>query len=938
MPSGRGARGHSSSASPPERQERVGGTDNGAYRGEEGGGKASGGYDGKSVMSEEDEDDGVARVLSDSDSDERDAVATGQAAGRRQGPTGGNSSWQQQQQRGGSEPTRVGGQRFSLLNKSPQTSRTALEKHQGQGQWQGQGQGYAGAHTPEEEDSSDSYHVTAAGTITYNDEGGFMRTDMTDDDVSSMTNSSDDSDEIDSEGESGDASGSKGKNELRLMTRTLSPPSSFGQLLCAVPEMKEVRKFPAPTADGASPSSARQLWKLQSDEIRPQFGDTMGGDSGGGQLSAGSVAPKSTDSLILGNPTGAWARGEPERVTFKPLDDNDNFSPWPSAPNSLSHMDVPQQGTLPDLPITLSGGVTQPGLQLHTQHGKAPLIRAAINRPFDQQPPQPQKDVVAMSPWPSTTSLRGAGGGTDAMLGPPGPTLSGLIHGSGSPSTTSPPPPPQHQQQQQQQQQEYLQQQQQQQQQKSKNGKRDVERSKDTLNAPALKPDEMPEGNVSPLNQRELKPKFVDPIQGKRTAVRDGSAIYQDGRPDPRKFGIDQTGPAGVLGRAADVLRASGAAGSDVGEVENGSETRRVGEMALEMKGKLSSPREGASSPMFRMGKMTSFDRDAGSPSRTMRGDEEEGDVPLMSSNIDHDEMRVMKTRYIEMMAELEEPAEGGSMRQQQQQQQQQDQQPISHSPPSMVPAVPPRQREKDKITGEGGGQKARDGGGAEEVAKGVRQVKFEEQGVADLVALLGSHSHDEILSAVAEIDKICKTEDGRAAVVGVPRSASVIASVLGRGVGPVGSRHAVKALASLSMDARGRRAITGVGGELEELCGIMRGQDRQSVQYSSLLIGNLAMDREGRGRVLASAPMLQGLTALLWSEDVKTVRHTVGALRNVSSDTAGRRKVEQDRSAVRQIQALTAHSDTNTARYAGAVMRNLEAKHSSSHGPKFTL
>ena len=64
--------------------------------------------------------------------------------------------------------------------------------------------------------------------------------------------------------------------------------------------------------------------------------------------------------------------------------------------------------------------------------------------------------------------------------------------------------------------------------------------------------------------------------------------------------------------------------------------------------------------------------------------------------------------------------------------------------------------------------------------------------------------------------------------MLAVPKAASLLASLLSD---VYTARQAVKTLSSLSMDANGRQAISGIGNELENLSGLLAGKDRGSVQ-----------------------------------------------------------------------------------------------------------
>lgn len=446
-------------------------------------------------------------------------------------------------------------------------------------------------------------------------------------------------------------------------------------------------------------------------------------------------------------------------------------------------------------PITLSAGLDQPGLQSTSAAVQAgPLARIAPNLPFDQLPPQPIQGGVEMSPFPSTTSLRG-GGGADAFLGPPGPRVSDISQASyrsqlpveatisqaSYPSKPSPAqlPPAEETDVDTK---------------ENASGSRHVKsegRHPPTLKPP-IRPSSELEAAVSPLSVRSL------------TGTK---AITKDQRPDPRNSNMQQAGPH-VLFKAAAALASTTPAKSP--------------EHAQAMVD-LSPMTKGNFSPMFDLkldenktqkeASMEEWIRSCQSvefPGKTARSPPSMVPaVPLWQQ--DRQELQ----RALELQSSLE------------QQKALELQRALEQAHQEQANGWPPKDASKGMRGEAAARQKPRT---EEEGSKGGRQVKFQDQSIPNLVALLTSKNSDEVASATAELEKVCKTEDGREAVLAVPQSSALIAAILGKD-NVVCARHAVKTLASLSMDARGRDAITSVGNDLDDLARILRGQDKPSVQ-----------------------------------------------------------------------------------------------------------
>ena len=165
--------------------------------------------------------------------------------------------------------------------------------------------------------------------------------------------------------------------------RRMRSSSSFGQLLCSLPEAKPLTQFPV-VLDSASspPSSSRKLSGWGNINI-PAFPTTDGWDGCSDEEdievdNGGAFVPASTDSLIQGTACGAHSRGGPVGIRIKPKTDTDlsDVSPWPSTGSAAGFQAA--YGGLEHGRLQAGGGVAQPVLQ--------PMSAAAI------------PDV---SPWPS---------------------------------------------------------------------------------------------------------------------------------------------------------------------------------------------------------------------------------------------------------------------------------------------------------------------------------------------------------------------------------------------------------------------------------------------------------------------------------------------------------------------------------------------------------
>lgn len=211
---------------------------------------------------------------------------------------------------------------------------------------------------------------------------------------------------------------SREKN-LNLLLQSSSPPSSFGQLLCSLPEAKPITQFPVPLDHTSSPpSSARKLsgWGTTSLSI-PAFPGAVEEssdeeedltDCAGGAM-RGSAAPSSTDSLIQGAPSGGYQRGGPKGVRLEPRGEISlsDVSPWPSA-NSSGALLTAWGGAGSGQSDEAAGIVTPlPSVSSAASSLAAGGMRACLH---DVLPPpvlQPMSvsGMPDVSPWPSTTSF-----------------------------------------------------------------------------------------------------------------------------------------------------------------------------------------------------------------------------------------------------------------------------------------------------------------------------------------------------------------------------------------------------------------------------------------------------------------------------------------------------------------------------------------------------
>ena len=275
----------------------------------------------------------------------------------------------------------------------------------------------------EEDVSECEEHVTAAGTITYtNNEDAPTNEDDTAPSVSNSSSSNDSSQDClpdppqqaEQINDLGGLARERSKGEVqgednygKTMMRSSTPPSSYGQLLCSLPEAKPVLDFPVSLDSTSSPpSSARVLWRMGSNRglVNPVWSTESEQQEEEKQVGSGDPAPpSSTDSLIQGLPTNAWQRGLPQGVKLQPARDGDDVapSPFPSTGSSV--------GNFPHHLSARDGGDLLPSVSsLASSTGGGSDGREALLR-YPMPPPiiQPQGHMLEISPFPSSASLSG---------------------------------------------------------------------------------------------------------------------------------------------------------------------------------------------------------------------------------------------------------------------------------------------------------------------------------------------------------------------------------------------------------------------------------------------------------------------------------------------------------------------------------------------------
>jgi len=211
---------------------------------------------------------------------------------------------------------------------------------------------------------------------------------------------------------------SREKN-LTVLLQSSSPPSSFGQLLCSLPEAKPITQFPVPLDHTSSPpSSARNLAGWGANFNIPAFPGVVDENSDEDEElfaraddgSHGPAAPSSTDSLIQGAPCGAYQRGGPQGVRLEPKAEASlsDVSPWPSATSVAglrAAFGAPAseplgEGLETPLPSVSSAASSLAAVGARTH------LHEALPRPVLQ--PMSVSAMPDVSPWPSTTSLADA--------------------------------------------------------------------------------------------------------------------------------------------------------------------------------------------------------------------------------------------------------------------------------------------------------------------------------------------------------------------------------------------------------------------------------------------------------------------------------------------------------------------------------------------------
>jgi len=235
---------------------------------------------------------------------------------------------------------------------------------------------------------------------------------------------------------------------LPALHQTSTPPSSFGQLLCSLPEAKPVTQFPVLLDHTSSPpSSARNLTGWGQTLAIPAFPGTDGWDGGSDEEEEdfassatheqhhGPAAPSSTDSLIQGMPSTGYERGGPDGVRIEPKPQTSNMtdmSPWPSA-NSAASFQAAYAGMVGGAQDGGGDGTPLPSVSSLASSVAVGNMQANVHGVLPRPALQPMS-ISAMpdiSPWPSTTSLADAYAPSSRQGVPPG-SWGGVEWGGGN--------------------------------------------------------------------------------------------------------------------------------------------------------------------------------------------------------------------------------------------------------------------------------------------------------------------------------------------------------------------------------------------------------------------------------------------------------------------------------------------------------------------------
>ena len=250
-------------------------------------------------------------------------------------------------------------------------------------------------------------------------------------------------------------SSSRDKLHFAAHTGTSTPPTSFGQLLCSLPEAKPVTQFPLVMDQSSSPPSSSRKWPSLHmppfpDKMHPE--DGWDGDSDGEEEFAaagselelhthGPAPPSSTDSLIQGQPSGAYARrGAPDGMRLDPQKDVrlQDVSPWPSMESSAA-LGAWNAGwpAAPDAGGAAHGDARHLLPEVSTASSLASGGAAEANTHGTMPPPAlkplAMSGLADVSPWPSTGSLAHsyASSSRQHPQAPPPQASLGAVRGAG---------------------------------------------------------------------------------------------------------------------------------------------------------------------------------------------------------------------------------------------------------------------------------------------------------------------------------------------------------------------------------------------------------------------------------------------------------------------------------------------------------------------------